>query len=92
MNIIEYNTLNRVNLCYICGNDYPSTECRHCTLKFCSNNTCGLHFTHKNNEIFSICSLCDEKISKKFKLAIDYSKLRCLKKRIQFLKQHKDNF
>lgn len=88
--LTSYASSIDLQTCYICNYNYQSTICRNCTLIICDSNECGIHFKHKHNSLYSICNLCNDHISKKFQLSMDYSKLKCLKKRIEFLKSHKD--
>ena len=64
--------------------------CRNCNKKFCYTEKCGLHFDHSNNTVYSICKICVDKISNKMKVAVDYTKLKCLKKKIKLRKMVKN--
>jgi hypothetical protein len=77
-------------LCSICNTKNILLLCRNCNKEICSYDSCGMHFEHANNTIYSICNICVNIINKKIVLSVDYDKLRCLKKKIKLLKMVKN--
>jgi hypothetical protein len=77
------------NMCNICNIKNILVECRNCSKDMCTYDSCGMHFHHINNTIYSICDICVQSISKKFIVSIDYNKLKCLKKKIKLRKMVK---
>jgi hypothetical protein len=75
--------------CTICDTKNILVSCRNCRHEMCSFDSCGIHFDHIHNELYSICNTCVDKISKKIVLSVDYSKLMCLKKKIKLRKMFK---
>lgn len=81
--------INKGQMCSICDTKNILVLCRNCCAELCSFDSCGIHFDHSNNELYSICNKCVDKISKKIVLSVDYSKLICLKKKIKLRKMVK---
>ena len=78
------------NTCNLCNEKQLFlVECRNCNKEFCYDENCGIHFDHSNNTLYSICNICVDNISKKMKIAVDYTKLKCLKNKIKLRKMVK---
>jgi len=85
---MEHITTNsNSNNCNLCNEkNLFLVDCRNCSNVFCYTEDCGIHFDHINNSVYSICNDCVNCITEKIRISVDYSKLKCLKKKIKLRK------
>ncbi len=63
--------------------------CKNCGDYVCKRKTCAEIFPHKENENFTICKTCADKIGDKLKISINHDELRLLKEKISIKLQNK---
>ena len=64
----EYKQFCEWDKCERCNENSAKDVCQNCGDIICIlNPNCSLVFPHKNSTLYTICSTCENKISKKFK-------------------------
>ena len=61
------------NICNICNTkNVLISSCRNCDKYMCSYDSCGMHFKHVNNTLYSICNTCVNIINNKFIILYEF--------------------
>ena len=73
--------------CSQCEIRMTDKRCIHCHFHVCEKKKCSMAFPHHNMTFINICSSCNEEISEKLKLVINYNDLTLLKEKIKLKRQ-----
>ena len=83
------NLLTEWDKCGECEVRTAKEICKNCGDCVCKRKTCAEIFPHKENENFTICKTCADKIGEKLKISINHDELRLLKQKITIKLQNK---
>tara|TARA_B100000035_G_C20653242_1_gene401922 strand:+ start:212 stop:574 length:363 start_codon:yes stop_codon:yes gene_type:complete len=74
---------NWTDICEECEEKKQIVLCEKCGGGVCENEDCSFLFPHYNNTLFVICRRCCDEVFDKFKLVMDFTKLKLLKNKIK---------
>lgn len=69
-------------LCSCCEENECGESCNKCGSGVCEAGSCSVKFPHYGKTMYIICMGCNNGISSKLRILIDYSKLSLLKVKI----------
>lgn len=77
-------------LCSCCEEKECVESCNKCGSGVCEEGSCSVRFPHYHKTMYIICMGCNNGISSKLRILIDYEKLSLLKVKIE--KMRKERF
>ena len=83
MSVLFSENSNWTDICEECNEKKQIVLCDKCGGGVCQNDDCSVLFPHYNNTLFVICNHCCDEIFDKFKLMIDFTKIKLLKNKIK---------